>query len=170
MVDCDRLHETLNNTREVLLNAQNNDGVWQGQLSSSPLATAVAVFALYQVDAEKHKTLICNGLKWLVEHQQSDGSWGDAETLDPGNLSTTLLCYSAFSAIDSKFYSTLNYYRKDSGLDYAKGRGADRRGYLRLSLSNLWQGPYVCCADFDDVCDGGCIGRRRLGLCQTAAV
>lgn len=105
MTDCDRLHETLSNTRKALLNARNTNGVWEGRLSSSPLATAVAVFALHQVDAERHRPLIFNGLKWLAGHQQSDGSWGDAETLDPGNLSTTLLCYAAFSAIDPQCYS-----------------------------------------------------------------
>lgn len=89
------------NTRRALLDARNEEGVWCGHLSSSPLATAVAVFALYSVDARKYQPFIQNGLKWLAEHQQGDGSWGDAETLDPGNLSTTLLCYCVFFAVDS---------------------------------------------------------------------
>ena len=104
MLDRMRLQETIANTRAALLKARTTDGCWTGRLSSSPLATAVAVFALHKVDAETHHILIRDGLRWLAEHQQSDGSWGDAETLDPGNLSTTLLCYAAFSAIDAETY------------------------------------------------------------------
>ncbi len=98
------LQSTLTNTRQALLNARNAEGIWPGHLSSSPLATAVAVFALRTVDSDKHDDLIRAGLAWLAEHQQDDGSWGDAEKLDPGNISTTLLCYVAFSAIDPDTY------------------------------------------------------------------
>lgn len=93
------LRETLKNTRRALLAARTPEGIWCGHLSSSPLATAVAVFALHQVDPEHHYNDIDSGLKWLAASQQSDGSWGDAERLDPGNLSTTLLCYAVFCAI-----------------------------------------------------------------------
>lgn len=94
------LRETLSNTRRTLLDARTDEGIWSGRLSSSPLATAVAVFALHQVDPEHHHIPIESGLRWLADSQQADGSWGDAEQLDPGNLSTTLLCYAAFFAID----------------------------------------------------------------------
>ncbi len=104
MVDRERLQETIANTRAALLKARTADGYWAGRLSSSPLATAVAVFALHRVDAKDFHVHIRDGLRWLAEHQQSDGSWGDAETLDPGNLSTTLLCYAAFSAVDANSY------------------------------------------------------------------
>ena len=94
MAERDRLHETFSNTRTVLLNARNAEYLWEGRLSSSPLATAVAVFALHQVDANQHRSLISNGLQWLAAHQQSAGSWGDAETLDPGQseYDIALLC------------------------------------------------------------------------------
>lgn len=94
------LRQTLANTRQVLLDGRTEEGVWCGRLSSSPLATAAAVFALHQVDPIHHHTAIESGLRRLADLQQADGSWGDAEQLDPGNLSTTLLCYAAFFAID----------------------------------------------------------------------
>ncbi|MHC5083615.1 MAG: prenyltransferase/squalene oxidase repeat-containing protein, partial [Planctomycetota bacterium] len=92
----------LENTVKTLLGARDDEGVWVGRLSSSPLATAVGVYALHCADADAHHNLIQCGLKWLVAHQQADGSWGDAEALDPGNLSTTLLCYAAFFGIDKE--------------------------------------------------------------------
>jgi squalene-hopene/tetraprenyl-beta-curcumene cyclase len=106
-VDQTLLRRTLVNARRTLLDARTEDGIWCGKLSSSPLATAVAVFALHQVDPEHHHNYIDRGLKWLAEAQQSDGSWGDAETLDPGNLSTTLLCYAAFVAVDRTSFAAV---------------------------------------------------------------
>ena len=104
LIDQDILQEALANTRRKLLEARDPEGIWAGHLSSSPLATAVAVFALYKADSDKYDDLIRGGLAWLVGQQQSDGSWGDAEKLDPGNISTTLLCYAVFSAVGSEAY------------------------------------------------------------------
>lgn len=104
LIDNNILHNTFTNTRRRLLDARTPEGIWAGRLSSSPLATAVAVFALYTVDSDKYDDLIWGGLAWLADHQQEDGSWGDAEKLDPGNISTTLLCYAVFSAVDSDAY------------------------------------------------------------------
>ena len=38
------------------------------------------------------------GLKWLAEHQNADGGWGDT-TLSFSNISTTALCWAAFGAV-----------------------------------------------------------------------
>ncbi|HOK95281.1 MAG TPA: prenyltransferase/squalene oxidase repeat-containing protein [Anaerohalosphaeraceae bacterium] len=96
----------LSNARRLLLEARTADGIWQGRLSSSPLATAVAVFALHCADAAAHSELIDRGLGWLAAHQHPDGGWGDAEILDPPNLSSTLLCYAALNAINKEKYRT----------------------------------------------------------------
>ncbi|NCQ29334.1 MAG: hypothetical protein AUJ96_03280 [Armatimonadetes bacterium CG2_30_66_41] len=82
-----------------LLAELDSSGHWTGELSSSPLATAVAVFALAAVDSDKHAPLIHEGLRWLGRHVNDDGGWGDCDRA-PSNLSTTLLCWSAFS-VDS---------------------------------------------------------------------
>lgn len=71
-------------------------GFWEGRLSSSPLATAVAVFALFKVNPDRYSRWIEKGLEWLSRTQNPDGGWGDTEGADPSNLSTTLLCRAAF--------------------------------------------------------------------------
>jgi squalene-hopene/tetraprenyl-beta-curcumene cyclase len=93
-IDNDALQATLAALRERLLAARNPQGFWEGHLSSSALSTATAVFALATVDSEKHRSLIERGLRWLRDHQNADGGWGDT-VQSPSNLSTTLLCYSA---------------------------------------------------------------------------
>ena len=69
---------------------------WQGKLSSSALSTATAVFALAVVDKEKYNSLIYKGLDWLRDNCNADGGWGDT-TQSRSNISTTLLCWSAFA-------------------------------------------------------------------------
>ncbi len=95
-IDEDRLNRTIGTLRERLLASRNAQGHWVGHLSSSALSTATAVFALAQVDAERHRALIDRGLSWLSENQNADGGWGDT-VQSPSNLSTTLLCYSVMA-------------------------------------------------------------------------
>jgi squalene-hopene/tetraprenyl-beta-curcumene cyclase len=95
-IDKDALQNTIAALRERLLAARNAHGFWEGHLSSSALSTATAVFALATVDSEKHRSLISCGLRWLCDHQNADGGWGDT-VQSPSNLSTTLLCYSALA-------------------------------------------------------------------------
>ncbi len=65
-------------------------GHWEGELSSSPLATATAVSALTLVGG--HERLVREGLRWLAAHQNDDGGFGDAPGC-PSNLSTTTLAW-----------------------------------------------------------------------------
>ena len=44
---------------------------------------------------------IANGLKWLADHQNSDGGWGDT-TKSLSNVSTTMLCRAVFHATGSE--------------------------------------------------------------------
>ena len=91
------IQDTLANATNHLLKARSPAGHWEGELSSSALATAVAVFALSTVDATAHARDIARGLEWLTENANADGGWGDSPE-SPSNISTTLLCWSAFSA------------------------------------------------------------------------
>ncbi|HPC95172.1 MAG TPA: prenyltransferase/squalene oxidase repeat-containing protein [Sedimentisphaerales bacterium] len=95
-IDEERLDRTIVTLRERLLALRNDQGHWVGQLSSSALSTATAIFALAQVDALRYRTLIERGLRWLCANQNADGGWGDT-VQSPSNLSTTLLCYSAMA-------------------------------------------------------------------------
>ena len=94
--------DILDNTLEVLkkqLLQSRVHGHWQGQLSSSALATAVAVFALAKTDGNKHQLLIQRGLDWLSSNCNDDGGWGDT-VLSLSNISTTMLCWSAFTVAE----------------------------------------------------------------------
>jgi squalene-hopene/tetraprenyl-beta-curcumene cyclase len=68
-------------------------GHWEGRLSSSALSTATAVVALATVGTSPFVT---RGVAWLVEHQNSDGGWGDT-VLSRSNISTTALAWAALS-------------------------------------------------------------------------
>lgn len=82
-----------------LLSERNDSGSWEGELSSSALSTAVSTFALSQYSKEEFQNEIEVGLNWLCDHINEDGGYGD--TVDsPSNISTTLLCWSAFSLSD----------------------------------------------------------------------
>lgn len=77
-----------------LIRAQNSQGFWEGELSSSALSTAVAMVAL-KINGDPHdEALICSGYTWLCAHNNSDGGFGDTP-VSPSNVSTSLLCYAA---------------------------------------------------------------------------
>lgn len=107
MLNEEQLGNLLESARQTLLDARTAEGTWQGRLSSSPLATAVSVFALHAVDPAANRELITNGLRWLGGMQHPDGGWGDAERLDPPNLSSTLLCYAAILSIAPGQFQTV---------------------------------------------------------------
>lgn len=93
MIDIETFREKV---AKKLLSERNDSGSWEGELSSSALSTAVSTFALYQFSKEENIEDINSGLNWLVENINEDGGYGD--TVDsPSNISTTLLCWSAFS-------------------------------------------------------------------------
>jgi squalene-hopene/tetraprenyl-beta-curcumene cyclase len=98
------LAETLANVRRRLLDARTPAGHWEGELSSSALSTATAAFALWLAsraggaDAAKLEGLARRGARWLAEHQNADGGWGDT-TLSRTNISTTALCRAALHAV-----------------------------------------------------------------------
>ena len=74
--------------RGKLLAELRPDGRWEGGLSSSALATAVASFALKLAG---NPELAERGFEWLRTHQNADGGWGESPE-SPSNFTTTLLC------------------------------------------------------------------------------
>lgn len=93
-VGMDRLDQAIANNRAHLLSLMNDQGHWEGALASSSLSTATAIVALTLVDSAANARFITAGARWLVDHQNADGGWGDT-TISKSNLSTTLLCWSA---------------------------------------------------------------------------
>lgn len=88
------------NARRALLDARGPMGHWVGELSSSALSTATALFTLSTLKQPHHAALITNGLKWLAATQNVDGGWGDT-TKSFSNISTTALCWAAFGVPES---------------------------------------------------------------------
>ncbi|MCU0857915.1 MAG: hypothetical protein MUC65_05880, partial [Pontiellaceae bacterium] len=78
----------LASSRKLLLAELRPDGCWEGGLSSSALATAVALFAL-KLSGQTERA--GRGFQWLEAHRNADGGWGDSPE-SPSNFTTTLLC------------------------------------------------------------------------------
>lgn len=104
----ERLRAALHKATEALMAEMGPQGFWTGELSSSALSTATAVTALATVDRSANTALIVRGLRWLAEHQNADGGWGDTPR-SKSNISTTALCWAAFGAAraDEDFRSTI---------------------------------------------------------------
>lgn len=96
-----KIKDAANKLQEQLLLERNDKGVWDGQLSSSALAVAVSVFALHKYNSENNKKLIDEGLNWLKLNINNDGGFGDTP-ISKSNISTSLLCWSAFSIVANK--------------------------------------------------------------------
>jgi squalene-hopene/tetraprenyl-beta-curcumene cyclase len=101
------MQTALDNARCELLSRRTADGHWEGELSTSALSTATAVFALAlyvrrgggdSKSQEKCRELSGRGLRWLIDHQNADGGWGDT-TRSFSNISTTALCWAALALI-----------------------------------------------------------------------
>ena len=104
-MDRPHLDNALRAARERLLALRSPAGHWEGELSSSPLSTAIASWALAVVDRERKSAefalLVRRGLDWLADNQNEDGGWGDT-VLSKSNISTTLLAWSAMAASDGR--------------------------------------------------------------------
>ncbi|MEX2671365.1 MAG: prenyltransferase/squalene oxidase repeat-containing protein [Phycisphaeraceae bacterium] len=85
-----------------LLAQRNDAGHWEGRLSSSALSTATAITALTLIDRAHntlaHAGLIRVGARWLIEHQNADGGWGDTDR-SFSNISTTTLGWAALALV-----------------------------------------------------------------------
>src|SRR5436190_6445886 len=108
-LDPAELNEALSSVRERLLAQRNSAGHWSGELSSSALSTATAVFALHELSRLPLSSsrigglepLIRDGVAWLVANQNGDGGWGDT-IRSISNISTTVLCWSALRPFGSQ--------------------------------------------------------------------
>ena len=103
-IDLQRLRNAYLTARAALFSERNSAGFWEGELSASALSTATGVSALAIVDRSApsplHGALIANGLRWLADHQNPDGGWGDT-VKSVSNISTTMLCRAAFHICDN---------------------------------------------------------------------
>jgi len=103
MIVADRLRAAYVTARDALLAERVPEGHWVGELSTSALSTATAVMALHLVNPLEHRPLIDAGIKWLADHQNTDGGWGDT-VKSFSNISTTMLCRAALRMTGEKGY------------------------------------------------------------------
>jgi squalene-hopene/tetraprenyl-beta-curcumene cyclase len=103
MFPTERLRAAYLTARDALLAERVPEGHWVGELSTSALSTATAVMALHLVNPFEHRERIDAGLKWLADHQNADGGWGDT-VKSISNISTTMLCRAAFRLVGEKPY------------------------------------------------------------------
>lgn len=105
MVIAARLQEAYDRARADLLAERTPERHWEGQLSSSALATATAISALSLASrragdvnggdaADGDGDRIEAGLRWLVKQQNADGGWGDTDK-SHSNIATTMLTVAA---------------------------------------------------------------------------
>src|SRR5205814_8797342 len=90
----DRLRAAYHTARDALLAERVPAGHWVGELSTSALSTATAVMALHLANPFEHRDRIDAGVKWLADHQNDDGGWGDT-VKSFSNISTTMLVRAA---------------------------------------------------------------------------
>jgi squalene-hopene/tetraprenyl-beta-curcumene cyclase len=98
--DSSRLDAAYQTALAFLLSERTPEGHWVGELSTSALSTATAISALALVQKAtaaqgSFDALIAGGIRWMVEHQNADGGWGDT-FVSFSNISTTMLCRAAF--------------------------------------------------------------------------
>ena len=140
-VSAERIAAGYARVRDLLLSQRVPAGHWVGELSTSALSTATAVMALEQVRRAAPSTtvipslplfqdLINRGLQWLVEHQNTDGGWGDT-TVSFSNISTTMLCHAVFHATGTVEQYSAVVIRANEYVDRAGGVPALRRRYGR---------------------------------------
>ena len=128
-IDSEKIERTLRNAQERLLAERAAHGGWEGELSSSALATATAIFALRTVDqngAGRHQEAIQRGLAWLVDVQNQDGGWGDTPA-SLSNISTTALAWGAFVYVDRDCKGSPSRERAEPWLRQAAGSLAPER-------------------------------------------
>lgn len=107
-MNTDQTDEMLDALRRELAARRTRTGMWRGELSSSAVSTAVALFALQMADREGHAPLIERGMGWLRSTMRPDGSWGDTPE-SPSNLTATLLAWASMHAAGVDAAETRDY-------------------------------------------------------------
>ena len=98
MHDLARLDTAIGQLSDRLLERRAGTGHWEGRLASSALSTGTAILALHLADRERLRTPVEAGRRWLVEHQNADGGWGDT-VRSRSNISTTAIVWAVLSRL-----------------------------------------------------------------------
>ncbi|MEY4567358.1 MAG: Squalene--hopene cyclase [Planctomycetota bacterium] len=140
-----KLHDSYQQARQDLW-AQYEGSHWSGQLSTSALSTATAISALsivtkslsqylqpaersldFEVQTRQYRNLIQRGATWLLDHQNTDGGFGDTDR-SHSNIATTLLVLAAWKLAD---------FDQIAG---EKCQGATKRAWEYVEQQGKWAG------------------------------
>jgi squalene-hopene/tetraprenyl-beta-curcumene cyclase len=163
-VDLEQLAAVHSTARRHLLAQRASQDHWMGELASSPLCTATAVSAL--VLAERHvddtptedsalqnswlsgilirselTELVTSSLRWLAEHQNADGGWGDTDR-SRSNIAATMLVQATFNltGVPVKYSDVLQraqeYVDSQGGIAGLKKRFSHDRQFAAAILTN----------------------------------
>jgi len=124
------LDQSLRRASAALLARRHPDGYWEGRLSSSPLATAVALCALAD-EAGLHAERFGKAFTYLSGTQNGDGGWGDTE-LSKSNLAATLLVLSADALCNG-----LTYEQRVKARAFTEKLGGLEKGLRRVYGADL---------------------------------
>lgn len=104
--ECEDLERCLDALIDRLRARRSAPDHWVGHLSSSALSTGTSILALHLVGLHRTRagaTLrphVERGVRWLVEHQNVDGGWGDT-VRSRSNISTTAIVWATLSVVGS---------------------------------------------------------------------
>jgi squalene-hopene/tetraprenyl-beta-curcumene cyclase len=139
-----RLDRALDVAREALWDERHDQCYWCGELASSALATATAVSALSIVrdaagNALELGGLIDGGVRWLVDHQNTNGGWGDT-SLSLSNIATTMLVRAALelSGTADRYQAPL-----DRAIDYVESQGGQKALVARYGEDRTFAVPIL---------------------------
>jgi squalene-hopene/tetraprenyl-beta-curcumene cyclase len=125
-IDLDRLRVAYETAKNALLAERVPAGHWIGELSTSALSTATAAMALHLDNPFEHRERIDAGMKWLAEHQNSDGGWGDT-IKSFSNISTAMLCRAALRMTGAEKELTTVVEKLEDYLTSQAGKLPERR-------------------------------------------
>ena len=116
--------------KQFILSHRCEDGFIEGRLSSSAVSTAVACVALELYGG--HDAAVSAGRKWLMEHKNEDGLYGDSPE-SPTNLTATFLAYAALRKSHAGAVREAEDYlmRTFGGLDFESVRAGLLKEYGR---------------------------------------
>lgn len=105
-----------------LMSELEEGGYWLGELSSSPVSTAVACIALYFSDKEKYAKRIEEGLGYLSSCILENGGFGDARSAK-ANPTATILAICAFNLYEKNYADLISKSKDYLGGDWSSPKG-----------------------------------------------
>ncbi|OYP32223.1 squalene--hopene cyclase [Rhodopirellula sp. MGV] len=144
---------TLDQLREQLIHARNDQGHWTGKLSPSALSTATAISAMSAViadpnrpdliDIDELKSMIRKGMAYLCGQQNPDGGFGDTDR-SHSNIATSYLVKSAstlageIGSLDATQLANLDeYLHSAGGLDGLRARYGTDKTFVVPIMNNM---------------------------------